>query len=598
MWLINTSTFKLENFYSDIPNYAILSHRWKKDEELSFGGLETPHPQSDRSGYKKVKNFCAKARESNLAYAWADTCCIDKKSSAELSESINSMYTFYSQATICYVYLYDIVSLKDIEQSSWFTRGWTLQELLAPSKLHFFNQKWKPVGSRRRLAPKIERITRIPRRALRAFSPAEYCIAEKLSWSAERETTRQEDSAYCLLGLFQINMPLLYGEGARAFQRLQEEIMKISTDTSIFLWQGPAMDAFGMLASNPSCFSDIPNSIRSTTTKCTNSFSISKGWSVNNAGISIEASIHPYLLADGFECIFALHLCEPFSSTSFSDLAIFVKKHDTRQGIPAFARVTIDGVAWTSSRAAPLCKVVELRLLRYPLEDICTPVGSCGFIVSSRSDDMDLCTAYQRPFGDAETKLRSWQQIGTTSNGLLDCSFSASRRNATGLHGYLLFTFMSDIQILVCLGLSRDFQPLCIILPFCKQMLDNGLLGYEILRECDSISRGQSESFELFNKGLHMICLCGGDQILEHGADIGLSLEISDGWNHAGKLEAKITFDGERFVRYYIPTSNLSSCFSVDVMSRETFDQLLDVDLKIGAMRRERSVFFRRLCDV
>ncbi|KAH5618961.1 hypothetical protein HBI68_252080 [Parastagonospora nodorum] len=240
MWLLNTSSFKLEEFHSDVPSYAILSHRWKNGEELSFGGLEEPHPYADRTGYKKVKTFCVEARKKRLEYVWVDTCCIDKKSSAELSEAINSMYTFYSRAKTCYVYLHDVVAVEDFEQSSWFTRGWTLQELLAPSKMHFFNHKWEPIGSKGKLAPRIERITGIPGKALRNFNPNGYCIADKLSWSAKRQTTREEDCAYCLLGVFQINMPLLYGEGARAFQRLQEEIMKTSTDMSIFLWQGPA----------------------------------------------------------------------------------------------------------------------------------------------------------------------------------------------------------------------------------------------------------------------------------------------------------------------------------------------------------------------
>jgi hypothetical protein len=244
MWLLNTHTFRLEEFYTNVPSYAILSHRWKEGEELSFGGLEEPHPHSNRTSYKKIKDFCEEARKRQLTYAWADTCCIDKKSSAELSEAINSMYTFYNRAAICYVYLYDVDTLREIEQSSWFTRGWTLQELLAPSQLHFFNCTWEPIGSRRSLAPTIERITAIPSAALQDFSPAEYCVAEKLSWAAKRTTAREEDCAYCLLGLFQINMPLLYGEGTKAFQRLQEEIMKTSTDMSIFLWQGPAVDAF------------------------------------------------------------------------------------------------------------------------------------------------------------------------------------------------------------------------------------------------------------------------------------------------------------------------------------------------------------------
>jgi hypothetical protein len=590
MWLLNTSSFKLEEFYNDVPRYAILSHRWKKDEELSFGSLEEPHPHSNRTGYKKVKAFCIEARKRHLAYVWADTCCIDKKSSAELSEAINSMYAFYNRAAICYVYLYDVLSLKDFEQSSWFSRGWTLQELLAPSKLHFFNHKWESIGSKRQLAPKIEKITGIPRKALRNFSLDEYCVAEKLSWSAKRITTREEDCAYCLFGLFQINMPLLYGEGARAFQRLQEEIMKISTDMSIFLWQGPAVDAFGMLASNPSCFSDIPENVRSMSRNCTDLFSMSEGWSLNNAGISIQASIYPYLLTDEFECIFALHLHEPHTFTSLPGLAIFVKEHDTRRGIRTFARVTIDGIAWTSSNteSGHLYNVVKLRLLRQPLEDIHTPTGSCGFTVSFTSDATDLCAAYQRPFGNFEAKLRSWQQIRKTGNGLLKCSFSANPKNATGVHGYLLITLMYDIQILICLGLSVNFQPLCVVLPFCKQMLDEGLRCATILRNYESISGYRSDFFEIFDTEIQMICLCGEDQTLESSTDIGLSLEVSAQSSHTGKLEAEIKFDVGKFVQYYLPTTDLSCYDSIGYIPREDFGQLVDLELRIGSTRRNK----------
>jgi hypothetical protein len=594
MWLLNTSTFKLEEFYSNVPSYAILSHRWKEDEEVSFGGLEEPHPQSNRIGYRKIRDFCVEARKRRLAYVWVDTCCIDKKSSAELSEAINSMYAFYHRATICYVYLNDVVSTRDFEQSSWFTRGWTLQELLAPSKLHFFNHMWKPIGSRRRLAPKIERITGIPRRALRYLSLAEYCVAEKFSWSANRKTTREEDCAYCLLGLFQINMPLLYGEGARAFQRLQEEIMKTSTDMSIFLWQGPAVDVFGMLASGPSCFSDVPDNVRSMTRICKNLFSMSKGWSLNNAGIGIVASIYPYLITDEFECIFALYLHEPhrFIDPGF---AIFIKKHDTWLGVSSYARVTIDGSAWTSSTERsemhlPFAYHVEkVRIIRQPLEDIRSPAaGSCGFVVSFTSDVRDSCIAYQRPFDNPDAKLQSWQQIRKTGSGSLNCSFLANARNATGVLGYLLFTLMDDIQILVCLGLSGDFHPLCVILPFCKSILDKGIRCAQILREYHLTSRYQKDSFEIFDTETHLLCLCGDNQILESNTDIGLSLEISDLSSHAGKLEAKVEFDVGKFVQYYVPAADFLRYGSFDCIPRDVLGLLLDVEHRIESTRQDR----------
>ena len=598
MWLLNTSTFKLKEFYSDVPRYATLSHRWKENEELSFGGLEEPHPLSNRTVYKKVKRFCVEARKRSLEYVWVDTCCIDKRSSAELSEAINSMYTIYNRATICYVYFYDVVSRADLEQSSWFTRGWTLQELLAPSKLHFFNRKWHPIGSRRKLAPKIEGITGIPRKALRGFNPAGYCIAEKLSWSAKRKTTREEDCAYCLLGLFQINMSLFYGEGGRAFQRLQEKIMKTSTDMSIFLWQGPACDAFGMLASHPSCFRDIQDSAMTRVRNCTDVFSMSGGWSLNNAGISMEASIHPYLLTDEFECIFALHLHEPHTYTNLPGFAIFLKKHATRRGFPSFARVTIDGIAWTSHLTVkpetylPFgYKVVRLSIIRQPLEDIRTPAGACGYAVDCASDASVQCASYQRPVGDPRAKLRSWQQIQKTCSGLLNCSFSVNPRNATGVHGYLLFTLLDDVQILLCLGLNRDFQPLCTILPFCKQMLDEGLRCETILRECGWISRHQRDFYEIFDTEVHMICLCGDDQCLESDTDLGFSLEVSNWSSQAGKLEAKIKFDTEKFIRCYLPTADLSCYDPHDCIPRNIFGRLLDVELNLRPMRHKRYLF-------
>jgi hypothetical protein len=218
---------------------------------------------------------------------------------------------------------------------------------------------------------------------------------------------------------------------------------------------------------------------------------------------------------------------------SLSTVIIFVKKHDTRLGVSTFARVTIDGVAWKSStERRKTCltfdySVEKLRILRQPLKDIHTSAAeSCGFTVSFTSDAIVSCANYQRPFDNSYAKLRSWQQIQKTCNGSLNCSFSANPKIATGVHGYLLLTLMDDVQILICLGLSCDFQPLCIILPFCKQILNKGLECEKILREYDRISRHQEDFLELFDTEIHMICLCGDDQTLEVNTDIGLSLEI------------------------------------------------------------------------
>jgi len=178
---------------------------------------------------------------------WIDTCCIDKTSSAELSEAINSMYRWYQRSQVCYAYLVDVPdatadhSRPDslFQQSKWFTRGWTLQELLAPTFVEFYDQNWIEIGTKSSMRTLVQKITNISI----LVNIDEACVAEKLSWASTRVTTRIEDLAYCLMGLFDINMPLLYGEGHNAFLRLQLEIWNRTNDESIFAWSMPSLEA-------------------------------------------------------------------------------------------------------------------------------------------------------------------------------------------------------------------------------------------------------------------------------------------------------------------------------------------------------------------
>ncbi|OCL08629.1 HET-domain-containing protein [Glonium stellatum] len=240
MRLINSTTFELRKFDddNDIPPYAIMSHTWRKDEVSlqDMAGLDESWKQ--KAGFQKIRYCCEQAVRDELKWAWVDTCCIDQSNSAELSKSINSMFRFYSRAKLCYAYLADISSddPKKLRNSKWFTRGWTLQELIAPSNVIFYNASWTAIGTKRDLMHEISDITHIDEVVLGGGDLERVSVARKMSWAATRITTILEDMAYCLLGIFNVNMPLLYGEGERAFIRLQKHILEVSFDQSLFAW--------------------------------------------------------------------------------------------------------------------------------------------------------------------------------------------------------------------------------------------------------------------------------------------------------------------------------------------------------------------------
>ena len=246
-------TLGLTEFFDDkIPRYAILSHTWRTDgQEIIFKDLLEGTGKS-KAGYTKIR-FCGEqAASDGLQYFWVDTCCIDKSSSAELQEAINSMFRWYRDAARCYVYLSD-VSISDYNQNSqlsqlswesdfrasrWFTRGWTLQELLAPASVEFFSREGKRLGDKKSLERQVHEITGIAVEALQRSPLSRFSVAERFSWAEQRETTRKEDAAYSLLGIFDIRMSLFYGEGREeAFIRLKKKIDKTSKSKSPSLEQ-------------------------------------------------------------------------------------------------------------------------------------------------------------------------------------------------------------------------------------------------------------------------------------------------------------------------------------------------------------------------
>ncbi|ORY09411.1 heterokaryon incompatibility protein-domain-containing protein [Clohesyomyces aquaticus] len=329
MRLMNVETRELEEFFGDsIPPYAILSHTWGRDE-VTFQDLAT-EDHKRKHGYRKIEGCCQAADEQRIQYVWVDSCCIDKSSSAELSEAINSMFKWYEISKVCFIYLEDVPAALDpfdmdsaFRKSRWWTRGWTLQELLASHHTIFFDSTWARVFTpemsnylfkrtvlpnrseavEKRPKPKSEdgiqklmeqmtkrpqpqsedgiqkvmeqiryglvtEITGIPGAVLAKELPlSSVSAACKFAWASQRMTTRTEDKAYCLMGLLGVNMPLLYGEGDQAFVRLQEAVISRSDDISLLAWgyglNWEDIEELGydkILARSPSSFREYPKS--------------------------------------------------------------------------------------------------------------------------------------------------------------------------------------------------------------------------------------------------------------------------------------------------------------------------------------------------
>ncbi|KAF9555236.1 hypothetical protein CPC08DRAFT_695810 [Agrocybe pediades] len=241
-----------------------------------------PSPTYTNAGFAKLINFCYHTlTQYGIDLAWIDTCCIDKTSSAELEESIRSMFRWYRNSGVCLIYLGKTATLEGgvgmLRQDPWFSRGWTLQELLAPKHVKFYGKAWEPLtgnyqsndkvfpppgkgpAEERTLIELVSEITSISINELVNFKPGLDNVRGRLAWASRRETTRVEDEAYCLLGIFNITISIAYGEGENAFQRLQEAIIQKTNDRSLFIWEydflrGPEFYQSSILASRPKDF--------------------------------------------------------------------------------------------------------------------------------------------------------------------------------------------------------------------------------------------------------------------------------------------------------------------------------------------------------
>ena len=319
MWLVNCSNHRLEPNDVDGPNpkpYLILSHTWG-DDEATFQDMRNLTLARRKRGFQKIDAMCRLALSKGTNHVWIDTCCIDKTSSAELSESINSMFYWYRRATLCVAYLEDlepgpgIPTEAGLGKCRWFTRGWTLQELLAPSEVEFYDRSWIFRGLKTGLGGTLSSITKIGISILQDSDGdieqqlQRTAVATRMSWAAGRQTTRLEDKAYCLLGIFGVQLPLLYGEREQAFTRLQQEISQKGNDMSLFAWIASPWDDVirgggfntlsggqeyaGLLASDPSQFS-----IGAEVVQIHDPVLPPPSWTLTNAGLEMTASLdHP-----------------------------------------------------------------------------------------------------------------------------------------------------------------------------------------------------------------------------------------------------------------------------------------------------------------
>lgn len=385
----NGDEFSLVEFVgNDVPPYAILSHTWGANDSEVFHSDLVEGTGQKKTGYQKLQSCGVQTRKKGLEYFWVDTCCIDKTSSAELSESINSMYRWYQEAELCFTYLEDVPPGLSMHKWSaanvrWFSRGWTLQELLASREVEFYANDWSFICTKSEQRRLLSQITGIQERALACHAVGKFSIAQKMSWASSRVTTRPEDIAYCLLGLFNVNMPLLYGEGARnAFTRLQQVIMQDSDDQSLFAWSKPDADCgdlHGLLADSPTDFASSGGIVP------VRDLQSSSPHSVTSSGLKITLSMIPITkggtLEDGRSaaCFHVAYLNCVYADDPFKVATVYLRR-ETKEG-DQYARYNLDTITYAplSDRDKCFCETLyvrsdtKARVAMTP--DLCMPLG-------------------------------------------------------------------------------------------------------------------------------------------------------------------------------------------------------------------------------
>lgn len=471
MWLIELQNRALVLFPGkDIPNYAILSHRWE-DDEVSYQDFVNGTVQ-ERKGFRKLDLFCKQVmqNEQDVEYVWMDTCCIDKTNNSELSEAINSMYRWYQNARVCYAYLADVfdLSMPEFAKSTWFSRGWTLQELLAPHTMEFFNFNWDSLGTKESLKHTITDRTGIPADALEVFKPGlgQYSVAQRMTWAAERETTREEDLAYCLLGIFNINMPLIYGEGARAFLRLQEEILKISDDLTIFAW-AKAPESTVSLYENfdhlSSVFASSAAAFKSGHPHLSKlnyeqvAFARPPDITTSGSGLTITLFLIPYFMHLYIAPIGEVEWYSPKTTAPTRMIvAMYIHLNDTHS---IYQRVLNKGEAlvWKTYQSINLFagEIRRITLKRAPYYLTWRSIApKYGF--SILSIDQNIPKLFQTANFDSHRQIEIFKRSHSYSSLYME-------EGHVGVAGIIRFTSRRSIPVFLHLGFDFEFNPFCLL---------------------------------------------------------------------------------------------------------------------------------------
>jgi hypothetical protein len=518
MRLLKTDTIDLLPLHERQPEkYAILSHTWGQDEVI-YEDLISGSPQS-KPAYAKVKFACQRAADDGYSCIWIDNCCIDKSSSAELSEAINSMYVWYERAGICYAYLADVDASTDTDiqnqefinrlaKSRWFKRGWTLQELLAPREMVFFAKNWTVIGTKLDLCGVLSSITGIDEDILKdprkLYSAS---IAKRMSWAADRETTRSEDLAYCLMGVFSVNMPMLYGEGfLKAYLRLQEEIMKQSDDQSLFAWtHNGEVNSYqhGLLADSPSAFRN------SSKVRPYEDYEPRRPFQMTNRGLSIEL---PLSCLNEDTWVAALDCPVPPTYPDSSFLAVYLQK------------LSVDSDQYTRTHVGRLTQVSKLgaRQTIYVRQVPHNPVGDQRpfprhIFQLRNTPSHDKYQIIHLFFSDDEKSKPSPPRLTTSRNIsqrklLLGPSTFSIARGANQLTVAIVLEYVPDGEkLVVMLGSSIDFQ-----------------VGYDAaaLSDLDISRQTPFQGFYSLFKA-HDPKSCGGIELKNHDVRVKMDSKIS-----------------------------------------------------------------------